>query len=137
MAEESVLLTQVGSIATLTMNRPEKLNALDEELRAGLVEKFDRVARDPSVRVVVLTGAGRGFSTGGDIRKMSELKKNHKWLAFRAFLEGGHELVRDIRSLPKPVVASVNGPAAGAGPPAGRRAWRYCRRSARQARRPG
>ena len=115
MAEESVLLTQVGSIATLTMNRPEKLNALDEELRAGLVEKFDRVARDPSVRVVVLTGAGRGFSTGGDIRKMSELKKNHQSVAFRAFLEGGHELVRDIRSRPKPVVASVNGPAAGAG----------------------
>lgn len=115
MVDEPVLLHQEGSIATLTMNRPEKLNALDEELRAGLVEKFARVARETSVRVVVLTGAGRGFSTGGDIRKMAELKKSHQSVAFRSFLEGGHELVRSIRSLPKPVLASVNGPAAGAG----------------------
>ena len=115
MADETVLLTQAESVATLTLNRPESLNALDEGLRAGLVEKLDHVSRDVSVRVVVITGAGRGFCAGGDIRKMAELKNSHQSAAFRAFLEGGHELVRSIRSLPKPVVASVNGPAAGAG----------------------
>lgn len=115
MSDERVLMSVERSVATLTMNRPASLNALDEGLRSGLVEKLDLLARDPSVRVVVLTGAGRGFCAGGDIKKMAELKKNHQSAAFRAFLEGGSELVRGIRSLPKPVVACVNGPAAGAG----------------------
>lgn len=115
MSDEPVLISVERCVATLTMNRPASLNALDEGLRSGLVEKLDHVSRDPSVRVVVLTGAGRGFCAGGDIKKMVELKKNHHSVAFRAFLEGGSELVRGIRSLPKPVVACVNGPAAGAG----------------------
>lgn len=115
MDDDRVLLTRQGAIATLTLNRPASLNALDEELRAGLVAKLGEVSRDHSVRVVIITGAGRGFCAGGDIKKMAELKKNHQSVAFRSFLTGGHEMVRSIRTLAKPVVASVNGPAVGAG----------------------
>jgi 2-(1,2-epoxy-1,2-dihydrophenyl)acetyl-CoA isomerase len=115
MADEPVLLSVERPFATLTLNRPECLNALDEAMRAGLAEKLDRVARDPLVRVVILTGAGRGFCSGGDVKKLAELKKSHHSVAFRDFLEAGHRVVRSIRSLPKPVVASVNGPAMGGG----------------------
>ena len=115
MADEQVLLSRKDSVATITLNRPECLNALDRCLRAGLAEKLEMVSRDPAVRAVVITGAGRGFCSGGDIRQLAEMKKNHHSVAFRDFLEAGHRLVRKIRSLSVPVVASVNGPAMGGG----------------------
>jgi 2-(1,2-epoxy-1,2-dihydrophenyl)acetyl-CoA isomerase len=115
MAEKPVLLQQDGAVATVTLNRPEKLNALDESLRAGLAETLKSVAHDPSVRALVITGAGRGFCAGGDVHKMMELRRDHQSATFRAYLQAGHDLVRRIRRLPKPVVACVNGPAAGAG----------------------
>ncbi|HEV2495450.1 MAG TPA: enoyl-CoA hydratase [Terriglobia bacterium] len=115
MPDEPVVLTQDGSVATLLLNRPDKLNALDENVTTGLVSALSAVAREPRVRVVVITGAGRGFCAGGDIVKMAELKNSRRSEIFRNFLETGHDLVRQIRQLPKPVVASVNGPAAGGG----------------------
>jgi enoyl-CoA hydratase/carnithine racemase len=115
MADEKVLLTRRDSVATLTLNRPECLNALDHCLRASLAQKLEAVSRDPAVRVLVITGAGRGFCSGGDIGYLAELKRNHQSVAFRDFLEAGHRVVRSIRSLPVPVVASVNGPAMGGG----------------------
>ncbi len=102
-------------MATFLLNRPEKLNAIDEGVREGLAAALDNVQRDASVRAVVITGAGRGFCAGGDIQKMVELKKDHQSVTFRRYLQAGHDLVRKIRQLPKPVLASVNGPAAGAG----------------------
>jgi len=115
MADERVLLTQEGPVATLMLNRPEKLNAIDDGVREGLVAGLESAQRDTSIRAVVITGAGRGFCAGGDIQKMAELKKGHQSVTFRGYLESGHNLVRKIRQLPKPVLASVNGPAAGAG----------------------
>ncbi len=115
MAGEPVLLETQESIATITLNRPEKLNPLDEPIRDGLTQAIDAIAHDSSVRVIVITGAGRGFCSGGDIEKMMELKRGHRTATFRGYLEAGHQLVKKIRSIPKPVVASVNGPAAGAG----------------------
>ncbi len=115
MACEVVLLKQDGPVATITMNRPESLNALDEELKAGLAEKVAIISRDASVRVVVITGAGRSFCSGGDLKMLEELRKKHQSVAFRDFLEAGHRVVRSIRSLSKPVIASVNGPAFGGG----------------------
>ena len=115
MAEEPVLLETQASIATITLNRPERLNPLDEPIREGLTQAIDAIAHDSSVRAVVITGAGRGFCSGGDIEKMMELKRGHHAATFRGYLEAGHHLVKRIRSIPKPVVASVNGPAAGAG----------------------
>jgi 2-(1,2-epoxy-1,2-dihydrophenyl)acetyl-CoA isomerase len=115
MADESVVLTQDGPVATLMLNRAEKLNAIDDGMREGLAAALESAQRDASIRALVITGAGRGFCAGGDIQKMVELKKDHQSVTFRGYLEGGHDLVRKIRQLPKPVLASVNGPAAGAG----------------------
>lgn len=115
MADETVLFSEDGPVATVMLNRPEKLNALGDGMQEGLTAALSKVARDPSIRVVVITGAGRGFCAGGDVEKMLELKNTHQSVTFRGYLEAGHDLVRQIRRLPKPVLASVNGPAAGAG----------------------
>ncbi len=115
MESDSVLYSTEAAVATITLNRPDRLNALDDKMRRALSERFESVRREEGIRAVVLTGAGRGFSSGGDIREMADLKTGHHSAPFRNFLEAGNELIRLIRRLPKPVLASVNGPAAGAG----------------------
>jgi 2-(1,2-epoxy-1,2-dihydrophenyl)acetyl-CoA isomerase len=115
MPEDAVLIQRHDGVATLVLNRPEKLNAINDDLIDGLMKALDSVERDREIRVAVITGAGRGFCTGGDIELMRELKTGFHSAAFRGFLEAGHALVRKLRTLPKPVVASVNGPAAGGG----------------------
>jgi 2-(1,2-epoxy-1,2-dihydrophenyl)acetyl-CoA isomerase len=115
MSNEAVALTRDGPIATILLNRPEKLNALNEAEQHGLAEAIATVAHEPSVRVTIITGAGRGFCAGGDIETLSDLKTNHHTATLRSLLEAGNNLVHAIRRLPMPVLASVNGPAAGAG----------------------
>jgi 2-(1,2-epoxy-1,2-dihydrophenyl)acetyl-CoA isomerase len=115
MPNDAVLFTRDGPIATLLLNRPEKLNALDEAEQHGLAEAFATIAHDHSVRVAIITGAGRGFCAGGDIETLSRLKTSHHSATLRSLLEDANNLVQAIRRLPIPVVASVNGPAAGAG----------------------
>ena len=97
-------------VATLTLNRPESLNALNREMRRELLDSLKSIARDESVRAVILTGEGRGFCSGADLRGGSEERE------FRAVLEREYNpLIRSLRELPKPVIAAVNGVAAGAG----------------------
>jgi 2-(1,2-epoxy-1,2-dihydrophenyl)acetyl-CoA isomerase len=115
MPDEAVLCEQAGAVVTLTLHRPDRRNALDDEVRAGLARALAHILHDPSVRVVVITGAGESFSTGADLRGMMDLKARHQSVAFRGYLEAGHALVKAIRELPKPVVAAVNGPAIDAG----------------------
>jgi 2-(1,2-epoxy-1,2-dihydrophenyl)acetyl-CoA isomerase len=115
MPDEPVLMTQEGGVATLTLNRPKKLNPLDEGMRAGLSQALETIARESSIRAAVITGAGRAFCGGGDIGAMMELKTHFQSTRLRSFLEAGHELVQQMRRLPKPIIASLNGPAAGAG----------------------
>jgi 2-(1,2-epoxy-1,2-dihydrophenyl)acetyl-CoA isomerase len=115
MPDEPVLMECQGAVATLTLNRPEKLNALDETMRAALHAALEAVAHEAAIRVAVITGAGRAFCSGGDVEAMQELKTQFHSVTFRSFMELGHELVQKLRSLSKPVVASVNGPAMGAG----------------------
>ena len=115
MPEQAVLLHQDSAIATITLNRPEKLNAIDDSMRHGLMAALDTVERDRDIRVALITGAGRGFCTGGDIDTMIELKQGFHSATFRDYLEAGHAVVRRIRKIAKPIVAAVNGPAAGAG----------------------
>jgi len=115
MSEDAVLLRRQDGIAIITLNRPDKLNAIDDEVRQGLAAALNSVEYDREIRVAVITGAGRGFCAGGDIQKMIELKKGYHSATFRGYLEAGHAVVRRIREIPKPIVASVNGPAAGAG----------------------
>jgi len=108
---ETPLLTDIADgVATFTLNRPEALNALNAQLRRELLTAFKAIARDQAVRSVVITGAGRGFCAGADLRGGSDERD------FRAVLGAEYNpLVAAIRSLPKPVVAAVNGVAAGAG----------------------
>ena len=115
MPEDAVLLRRHEAVATLVLNRPEKLNAINDSVIEGLMNALESVERDREIRVAVVTGAGRGFCAGGDIELMKELKTGFHSAAFRRFLEAGHALVRKVRTMPKPVVASVNGPAAGGG----------------------
>ncbi len=107
----SVLLSeQDGAVLTLTLNRPEALNALNAELRRGLLAALKAASRDEGVRAVVLTGAGRGFCAGADLRGGGGERE------FRRVLTDEYNpLVQAMRDLPKPIVASVNGAAAGAG----------------------
>ena len=101
-------------VAVLTLNRPDRLNALSEEMVRALCEALPRLGADPAVGAIVLTGAGRGFCAGGDVKRMAEaggqtLDERHEGLRWR------HESVRLLRSIGTVVIAAVNGPAAGAG----------------------
>lgn len=115
MPEDAVLVRREGAVAIIILNRPEKLNAIEDNLRRGLEAALDAAQHDAEVRVVVITGSGRGFCAGGDIQKLIELKQGYHSATFRDFLEAGHTVIRKIRRIPKPVIASVNGAAAGGG----------------------
>jgi enoyl-CoA hydratase/carnithine racemase len=103
------------AIATITLNRPEVLNALTLEIYAQLRDLFEDLRYDDAVKAVIITGTGRGFCSGGDVHKIiGEVLKRD----MRGHLEfcrmTGH-LIRNMRLLPKPILAAVNGLAAGAG----------------------
>jgi 2-(1,2-epoxy-1,2-dihydrophenyl)acetyl-CoA isomerase len=107
MAEVEV--TRDGAVQTITLNRPEVLNAFNRALHKALREAL-KDARDPEVRAVVLTGAGRGFSAGQDLKEFGEAGDVRE-----ALRESYHPNVLAIRALEKPVIAAVNGVCAGAG----------------------
>ena len=101
-----------GAVATVILDRPDALNALTVPLKDGLRAAFERFASDADVRAVVLTGAGRAFCAGQDLRERLDADALPLDAEIRARY---NPLVRAIRDLPKPVVAAVNGVAAGAG----------------------
>ncbi len=104
-------------VALLTLNRPERLNAMSHPMLAGLLEALPRLAEDPEVGVVVLTGAGRGFCAGGDVKAMAEGSElSGTTLEERAqALRSSMEVSRWLHEMPKPTIAMVRGAAAGAG----------------------
>jgi 2-(1,2-epoxy-1,2-dihydrophenyl)acetyl-CoA isomerase len=114
-ATESVLYGRQDGIGIVTLNRPGKLNAFAGRMRQELAAVFAHAAEDDDVRVLVITGAGRAFCAGADIDYMQELLEQRDWKAFGDLVEAGRDVVSTIRSVPKPVIASVNGPAAGGG----------------------
>jgi enoyl-CoA hydratase/carnithine racemase len=107
--------TSVAGVATITLNRPDRLNALTFEVYRELTETFATLRTESDVRVVVITGAGRAFCSGGDVHDIigELLKSDIEGLL--EFTRMTCELVRNIRALPKPVIASLNGITAGAG----------------------
>ena len=104
-----------NAVSTLTLNRPERLNALNSALGQALLGALNGVARDTAVRAVVLTGAGRGFCAGGDLDVLRKARERDDVTEVEALLKVGKQIILAIASMPKPVIAAVNGPAAGAG----------------------
>src|SRR6184192_2490928 len=102
-------------IATLVMNRAHRLNALNTKLIMALCSAFTRISKDESVRVVVLTGAGRAFCAGGDLAQIAEGRASSDSKELELLLATGMEVVIAMRIMPQPVIAAVNGAAAGAG----------------------
>jgi len=103
-----------GGVATITLDRPEALNALTVEMKLALREAVERAADDDAVRAVVLTGAGRGFCVGQDLREHADgLAAGDTEL--KTVSDHYNPIVKALTSLPKPVIAAVNGMAAGAG----------------------
>ena len=112
---EHILVSQADCIATITLNRPDKLNAFIGHMRRDLAEALEQVGSNRSVRVVVITGAGRAFCAGGDIAFMAELMQRRDVEEFSRILGAGRRVITAIRQMTKPVIASINGPASGAG----------------------
>jgi enoyl-CoA hydratase/carnithine racemase len=115
MPYEHIDITEDSGITTITLNRPEKLNALAGHMRRDLAEALEAAASDRGVHVVVITGAGRAFCAGGDVTAMAELIERHDADEFARLLGSARRVITSIRQMTKPVIASVNGPAAGAG----------------------
>ena len=110
-----LLETVTDRVATLTLNRPDRLNALSTPILDGLLEALPRLAADAQVAVVVLTGAGRGFCAGGDVKSMAEGSSQLGLEDAVQRLRSRMEASRLLHEIRKPTIAMVNGPAAGAG----------------------
>src|SRR6202453_1957960 len=115
MSNETVLQTLESGLLTITMNRPERRNALNPDMTLGLVAAARRAAEDHEVRAVLLKGAGGTFCVGGDVKSMAEGRAPLPFEARLANLRRGMEVSRILHEMPKPVVAQVDGAAAGAG----------------------
>lgn len=109
-----VVVERAGGVARLRMNRPDRMNVLDERLADALAAAFDEVAADPEVRAVVLTGAGRAFMAGADLTLFRDGLDAAPRTAAR-LIERFHAVMRTIRAMPQPVVAGIHGPVAGGG----------------------
>jgi len=116
MAYKCLLYDVQDRIATLTLNRPERLNALGDTLRDDLHDAILRSGNDDAVRVLVITGAGRGFCSGGDVKSMSERDQTGAAQPLRDKIAPQRDqTILAMRDCPKPIIAAVNGAAAGAG----------------------
>ena len=115
MSFEQIVFEVEDGIATLTLNRPESLNALSfqmtSEIDAAISEVKQRAGTD--IKVLILTGAGRAFCAGGDVKAMNDRERSSETM--RRYLRGSHNRMYELMNLEVPVVSLVNGPAAGAG----------------------
>ncbi len=110
-----LLIERADGVATLTMNRPDSMNSLSVELKEALLDATRDVSADPSVRAVVLTGNGRGFCVGQDLREHVALLEAGDPAPLATVSRHYNPLVQALAGMPKPVIAAVNGMAAGAG----------------------
>jgi 2-(1,2-epoxy-1,2-dihydrophenyl)acetyl-CoA isomerase len=104
-----------GPLGWIRINRPERLNAFADDMRGKILVGLERLEADPAIRCVIITGVGRAFSTGGDISVMAELAESRDVETFESLVRAGGRVVQKIATMAQPVIAAVNGPAAGAG----------------------
>lgn len=109
---ETLLIDRDGAVATVTLHRPDALNAFTRELRIAMLDAVVDLSRDDSVRAVVITGAGRGFCAGQDLRELSEPTEADP---FHPIVADLNKIMLGLIEMRKPVIAAVNGVAAGAG----------------------
>jgi 2-(1,2-epoxy-1,2-dihydrophenyl)acetyl-CoA isomerase len=112
---ETVNLYRRGPGAKVELNRPERMNAWSNQFSLDLLAAIREVTEDPGVRAVLITGAGRAFSSGADLKEAAEQAGDGTVDVYRILTERYHPLITGIRQMPKPVIAAVNGPAAGIG----------------------
>jgi enoyl-CoA hydratase len=112
-ANDAVVVTVDGPVRIVTLNRPDNLNAADSELHRAIAEVWDELGRDTDARAIVLTGAGRAFSAGGDFGLLQTMVDDVDVRA--ATMEEGKTIVRSMLSIEIPIVGAVNGPAVGLG----------------------
>lgn len=112
-AEDAVVIERKGSVALISFNRPERLNAWSKDIGSGLLQRLREAEADESVRGVVLTGNGRAFSAGADLKD----PKTHSVVSPEEHLQGlrGHPIFDTVETYPKPIIAAVNGHAIGIG----------------------
>ena len=115
MSDELIKVAEDSGIVTITLNRPDRLNAFVGHMRRDLAEALEEAGSDPHVRVVVITGEGRGFCAGGDVQFMAEMVERNDTEEFERILGAARRVVLGIRQMTKPVIASIGGPASGAG----------------------
>jgi 2-(1,2-epoxy-1,2-dihydrophenyl)acetyl-CoA isomerase len=116
MTYKCLLYEVKDGIATLTLNRPERLNALGDTLRDDLLDAVTRTAADADVRVMVLTGAGKGFCAGGDVKAMDESRQaGRERPVLDKIAPSRDRTLLAMRDAPQPIIAAINGAAAGAG----------------------
>jgi 2-(1,2-epoxy-1,2-dihydrophenyl)acetyl-CoA isomerase len=112
---ETVNLYRRGPGAKVELNRPERLNAWSNQFSLDLKAAIGEVTDDPEIRAVTITGAGRAFSSGADLKEVAERPGRGPDDVYKRLTERYHPLITGIRLMPKPVIAAVNGPAAGIG----------------------
>jgi 2-(1,2-epoxy-1,2-dihydrophenyl)acetyl-CoA isomerase len=112
---ETVNLYRRGPGAKVELNRPDRMNAWNNQFSLDLLAAIREVTEDPGVRAVLITGAGRAFSSGADLKEAAGQADGGPFDVYRILTERYHPLITGIRRMPKPVIAAVNGPAAGIG----------------------
>ncbi len=115
MSEQATFFEQGDGVGTLTFNRPEVLNAFNHQMVQESIQALKTVARDPAIRCLVITGSGRGFSSGQDLLEAGQLMGSPEASLSAHLRQTYHVLIHQIASLEKPVLAAINGVTAGIG----------------------